>query len=539
MLIDGYATVLLDLLCFNQNLRKAIVTVTGNVVVCTSDGVAQSIAYNENNRCDAVTLEGTLYKRSGLIVGGMMELERRSERWLSQDIIELRLQKKQLEKEVKDINLTINKRIQQKSAVETDIFELESEMSKYKALLKNIENEMTYTEQRTAQIKSNIQTSEGNAGQRQRDAERQGAEVPKQPAFESGGPGRAAAEAAAAVAAAAEESDGVGTAQQSGGRRIAAARDSAGAETARSSAEQRGTARAQRQRGAVRNSAGQRGHKESAEQRGTARDSAGTRRARSSAGRREPTEQTAHHKKKRYGTQVNIITDVRNKLAERQKLMDDLRQKIESIKDHVFQNFLRELGSPSIYVFEQRDYRIYKEKLTKKLELQEKLEFLKQQKNFELSQSTAEDLKIFRFHLSVLVPKENRLKLDSKNKVDLFMGYDNDVKGYRIFKPSTKKIEVHQDAVFLTPAVSQSEKKPDVPAIESDTICCDDRFCCGEEDIDITSESEEQKEEMRTEVLEENTSQLREEQDISEDREVSFENAEETVDDEHSNPRTL
>ncbi|XP_047109722.1 dapper homolog 3-like [Schistocerca piceifrons] len=116
----------------------------------------------------------------------------------------------------------------------------------------------------------------GNAGQQQRDAERRGTEVPKQPAFGSDGPGRAAAEAAAAVAAATGESDGVGTAQQSGGRRIAAARDSAGQRGRRDSAEQRGTARAQRERGA-------------------ARDSAGTKRARSSAGRREPTEQTAHH----------------------------------------------------------------------------------------------------------------------------------------------------------------------------------------------------------------------------------------------------
>ncbi|XP_049812594.1 structural maintenance of chromosomes protein 1A-like [Schistocerca nitens] len=107
------------------------------------------------------------------------------------------------------------------------------------------------------------------------------------------------------------------------------------------------------------------------------------------------TEQRTVQIKSNIQTSENIITDVRNKLAERQKLMDDLRQKIESIKDHVFQNFLRELGSPSIYVFEQRDYRIYKEKLTKKLELQEKLEFLKQQKNFELSQSTADKIDLW------------------------------------------------------------------------------------------------------------------------------------------------
>jgi hypothetical protein len=59
-----------------------------------------------------------------------------------------------------------------------------------------------------------------------------------------------------------------------------------------------------------------------------------------------------------------------------------------------------------------------------------------------------EHLRVFVFDDYVHVPKENRSKLDNKDKKCIFMGYKEGVKCYKLWNPETKKTIYIQDVVF-------------------------------------------------------------------------------------------
>lgn len=57
-------------------------------------------------------------------------------------------------------------------------------------------------------------------------------------------------------------------------------------------------------------------------------------------------------------------------------------------------------------------------------------------------------LKIFGSKVSVHIPKSKRTKWDDKNTIGTFVGYDENVKGFRILFQD-KKVEIHRDVIFL------------------------------------------------------------------------------------------
>jgi transposase InsO family protein len=57
-------------------------------------------------------------------------------------------------------------------------------------------------------------------------------------------------------------------------------------------------------------------------------------------------------------------------------------------------------------------------------------------------------LRVFGCDAYVHVPKENRSKLDKKAEKCIFIGYKDDVKGYKLWNPEKKKIVYSRDVVF-------------------------------------------------------------------------------------------
>ncbi|KAK9708201.1 hypothetical protein QE152_g27360 [Popillia japonica] len=51
--------------------------------------------------------------------------------------------------------------------------------------------------------------------------------------------------------------------------------------------------------------------------------------------------------------------------------------------------------------------------------------------------------------VSVHVPKKKRLKLGAKNEIGIFVGYSEEIKGYRVFFPHKTKVEIHRDVIFI------------------------------------------------------------------------------------------
>lgn len=58
-------------------------------------------------------------------------------------------------------------------------------------------------------------------------------------------------------------------------------------------------------------------------------------------------------------------------------------------------------------------------------------------------------LRAFGSEVFIHIPKERRQKLDPKATKCMFVGYDNKSKGYRVWNPTTGKIEISRDVIFL------------------------------------------------------------------------------------------
>lgn len=60
-----------------------------------------------------------------------------------------------------------------------------------------------------------------------------------------------------------------------------------------------------------------------------------------------------------------------------------------------------------------------------------------------------QEFQVFGAKVSVHIPKAKRRKFDSKNKMGIFIGYNEDVKGYTIYFKEENKIEVQRDVIFI------------------------------------------------------------------------------------------
>lgn len=71
--------------------------------------------------------------------------------------------------------------------------------------------------------------------------------------------------------------------------------------------------------------------------------------------------------------------------------------------------------------------------------------------------------KIFGTEVSTHIPKEKRRKWDSKANNGIFVGYDENIKGYRVYYPERNKVEVCRDITFKNKSkVTTKEAKPNV-----------------------------------------------------------------------------
>jgi len=72
--------------------------------------------------------------------------------------------------------------------------------------------------------------------------------------------------------------------------------------------------------------------------------------------------------------------------------------------------------------------------------------------------------KIFSSRVVVHIPKEKRLKWDSKSREGIFVGYGENVKGFRIYFSNKNKVEYHRDVILL------SNKRNNIEEVK-ETIC--------------------------------------------------------------------
>merc|ERR1712223_1896807 len=86
-----------------QDIKRAVLFVTNNALVCETPDDAMKVAYElePNQRYDAVALDGTFYQKSGIISGGSVDLARKAKRWDDKQVSTLKARKEKLSEELR------------------------------------------------------------------------------------------------------------------------------------------------------------------------------------------------------------------------------------------------------------------------------------------------------------------------------------------------------------------------------------------------------------------------------------------------------
>jgi hypothetical protein len=93
------------------SIKKAILFVTGNTLICETTEDANHVAYDmdERERYCTVALDGTLYEPSGVMSGGSMDLARKAKRWDDKQLDRLKEKRERLSQELNQAMKNVRK----------------------------------------------------------------------------------------------------------------------------------------------------------------------------------------------------------------------------------------------------------------------------------------------------------------------------------------------------------------------------------------------------------------------------------------------
>jgi structural maintenance of chromosome 1 len=111
-------------------MKKALLFACGNALVCETVEDARRVAFNLTERHKSVSLDGTLFQKSGVISGGASDLKAKARRWDEKMLNQLKLKKEKLSDELKE-------QMKQKRK--------ESELNTIRSQIKGLETRLKYS----------------------------------------------------------------------------------------------------------------------------------------------------------------------------------------------------------------------------------------------------------------------------------------------------------------------------------------------------------------------------------------------------------
>eukprot|EP01135_Chromosphaera_perkinsii_P000901 Nk52_evm64s152 gene=Nk52_evmTU64s152 len=119
----------IDLLQFEQSISRAILYACGDTIVCDNLDIARKLCFSGNERVKAVTLDGTVIRKSGIITGGLNDIQSKNSKWDEKKVQKL---KSDRENFLKDLN-----ELSKKKKKDGDEQQLQSQIS-------GLENRLKY-----------------------------------------------------------------------------------------------------------------------------------------------------------------------------------------------------------------------------------------------------------------------------------------------------------------------------------------------------------------------------------------------------------
>eukprot|EP00111_Clytia_hemisphaerica_P021741 TCONS_00063932-protein len=104
--IGGTAKLVVDVIKYDPAaIKKALVFACGNALVCDTTDEARRLAFNGHERKKTVSIEGTMFEKSGVMSGGLGDIKRKAKRWDTKQVDGLKKKRDQFVKELKDLQV--------------------------------------------------------------------------------------------------------------------------------------------------------------------------------------------------------------------------------------------------------------------------------------------------------------------------------------------------------------------------------------------------------------------------------------------------
>uniref|UniRef100_A0A3Q0SHJ8 Structural maintenance of chromosomes 1B n=1 Tax=Amphilophus citrinellus TaxID=61819 RepID=A0A3Q0SHJ8_AMPCI len=150
-------------------LRKVLQFVCGNTLVCETIKEARSMAFDRQERIKTVSLEGTMFEKSGVISGGSTNLRAKARCWDEKDMLQLKERKNQLTTELRDLmrlkrkELDLKQIVAQAQGAQTRLKYSKRELENlWKKNIPKCQAEISRMESELANLDSQIQMQQEN-----------------------------------------------------------------------------------------------------------------------------------------------------------------------------------------------------------------------------------------------------------------------------------------------------------------------------------------------------------------------------------------
>jgi len=129
-----------DVIQYDSIYEKVIQFICGNSMICDDLNIAKEICYKRKQEVKAVTLNGVVIHKTGMITGGQSGISRQAKRWEEKQIEELKSMKEDLDKKLNEIA---------RSKYKTSRIEyLSSEISSFQTKISFVQQDLSTLEKR-------------------------------------------------------------------------------------------------------------------------------------------------------------------------------------------------------------------------------------------------------------------------------------------------------------------------------------------------------------------------------------------------------